>query len=559
MSVLRTIKHMSIFQGLKPIVGPSSSHTTAPFVASFLVYRLFEKGFLENDIIHHVEIHGRERGDLPYRGHRTFGAIVAGYRGIYLDDEDSLSRTILESAFGDPDKLRPRVYYHQLSHQETLEGAVFRLCFISKYGDTVLEAYSLGGGTVEPRFLEGVAKRYLRDVSALEALSSIVFDREFETRKGIPLWLYLSFGSLLGKLCSAASEYFNKDPDELLSLIDERQRLYASFSTIVRNSKSEKAKLHEYVLRLEEKLLGSDIVDKLLEKYIEIVLRTKTRCYDVLKMACERVRDIFYVSSMFVENIEDIMMELKNLATGLRSVRNTMFYAFITMLRVLSSRIILSAPTAGSAGIVPAVLCTLYDMLGQGRDAVEALKSALVIAGLVNVVAANRASTSGSLHGCQAEIGVALSMAAAAYAYILSDYDSDTAERAAVFALRTVLGLPCDPVLGFVEIPCVERNIILSEIAILSAKLALSGASPLMTLDNIIDTMKITGQLLPQTIKEQAYGPLSCVFLSEKTEKLINTLQTLEKEQTQNITDTIHKFKDILKVISTFLRQAEWN
>ncbi|NPA23869.1 MAG: hypothetical protein GXO23_06210 [Crenarchaeota archaeon] len=558
MSLSRMVKHVSIFQALKPIVGPSSSHTTAPFITSFLVHRLIETGLLSDSAVHHVEIVGREKGDLPYRGHRTFGAIVAGFRGVYFDDEVSLSREILESSRKDPDKLEPRVIYVQTPEPRDLEGAAFKLCFVSRYGDTILESFSLGGGTVELSFWDEVLEKYLRGVTALDAVSSVIFDPELESRRGIPLWLYVSFGALLSELCDSASRYFGKNPDELSALVDERQRLYTSFNRIVKNAESECATLHEYILRLEERLLKQDLVRELLRRYVDIVIRSESRCYDVLKSVNERVREVFYVLTISVDDIDSVRRELMNVASNLRGIRNVMFYAFITMLRVLSSRIILSTPTAGSAGILPAVLCTLYDMLGRNRTALEEVERGLVVAGIVNAVAANRASTSGSLHGCQAEIGVALGMAAAAYAYVLSDYNAKIAEKAAVLAMRSLLGLPCDPVLGSVEIPCIERNIVLSEAAITAAKLALSGMNPRMSLDNVIDAIRVTGQLLPQAIKEQAYGPLSCIFLSERSEELMESMRRIEDKAPRDINDLVHRVNELLKVISSFVRQAEW-
>ncbi len=554
MSLSRTVKHVSIFQALKPIIGPSSSHTTAPLIASFIIYRFIEEGLLQNDSIHHVEINGREKGDLIYRGHRTYGAIIAGYYGLYFDNEDEICREVIKHSLIDPENLRPMIVYSQVPQLNIFENAAFRLCFISKYGDNLLEAYSLGGGTIEPRIWYDVLKRYVKD-RELKKVPDILFDKEFDSKRNIPLWLYLSLRSMLSDLCDAASRYFEKSLDDLSTLVDERQRLYSSFTNIVKKSENSNYKIHEYVISIEEKLIGRDLVERLLETYIDIVLRSRNRSFEVLSFIHDHANEIFRVFTMASRNVEEVKMEIINVASSLRGLRNTMFYAFITMLRVVSSRIIISAPTAGSAGILPAILCTLYDMLGQTRSSIEELKKALIIAGLVNAVAANRASTSGSLHGCQAEIGVALSMAAAAYAYVLSNYNIEIAERAAVYALRTVLGLPCDPVLGFVEIPCIERNVILTEAAIAAAKLALSGSRPHMSLDSTIDAMRITGQLLPQTIKEQAYGPLSCIFLSETTEKLENIVQKVE-EKPQTVRELSQKLKEILKIMSSFLRQT---
>lgn len=171
-----------------------------------------------------------------------------------------------------------------------------------------------------------------------------------------------------------------------------------------------------------------------------------------------------------------------------------------------SGNIVVTAPTCGSSGVIPAVL--KYLKLFKNKTD-EQIINALKIAGLIGNLARFNASISGAEVGCQGEIGVACSMAAAAYAYLF-DGTNEQIEYAAEIALEHHLGLTCDPVHGLVQIPCIERNAIAAIKALDSAKFALlTDGQHYISFDHVIDSMKRTGLDLSYKYKETSMGGLA--------------------------------------------------
>ncbi|MBE3576530.1 MAG: L-serine ammonia-lyase, iron-sulfur-dependent, subunit alpha [Limnochordales bacterium] len=166
---------------------------------------------------------------------------------------------------------------------------------------------------------------------------------------------------------------------------------------------------------------------------------------------------------------------------------------------------VVATPTAGSAGIVPAVLLTVAETL-EADD--EAVIRALFTAGIIGLVIANRASISGAAGGCQAEVGAAAGMAAGA-AVELAGGSPEAAGAAVALTLQNALGLPCDPVAGLVEIPCVYRNAAFAAVALTMADLALAGIRSPIPVDEVIDVMGQLGRHLPAELRETGRGGLA--------------------------------------------------
>ena len=164
-----------------------------------------------------------------------------------------------------------------------------------------------------------------------------------------------------------------------------------------------------------------------------------------------------------------------------------------------------ACPTAGSCGIVPAVLLTLLEVRGHDEDAVVA--SLFNVAGIGMVIARN-ASVSGAQGGCQAECGSASAMAASAAVELLGGTPRMCAEACAI-AIKTVLGLVCDPVAGLVEVPCVKRNVSGAVNAMAAANLALAGIRSAIPADEVIEAMRQVGDSMSSRLKETAEGGLA--------------------------------------------------
>ncbi len=178
---------------------------------------------------------------------------------------------------------------------------------------------------------------------------------------------------------------------------------------------------------------------------------------------------------------------------------------------------IVAAPTAGSCGVLPAVLIPLAERDGIGDEAV--VQSLYVAAGFGQVIA-SRASISGAEGGCQAEIGAASAMAAAALVGIKKGTPEMSADACAM-ALMNLLGLVCDPVAGLVEIPCVKRNVVGAVNAVSCADMALAGVTARIPPDEVIDAMRSVGDAMPCALRETGRGGLAATpFGTAAAEKL---------------------------------------
>ena len=166
---------------------------------------------------------------------------------------------------------------------------------------------------------------------------------------------------------------------------------------------------------------------------------------------------------------------------------------------------IVAAPTAGASGVLPGVLFALKENLELTDDE---LAKALVVAGNIGMVIANRASLSGAMGGCQAECGSAAAMAAGATVDILGGTPRQVGHAVAI-VFKNMLGLVCDPVAGLVEVPCIKRNGGAAIQALLAAELALAGIESFIPADETIDAMKSVGDKLPCALKETAGGGIA--------------------------------------------------
>lgn len=166
---------------------------------------------------------------------------------------------------------------------------------------------------------------------------------------------------------------------------------------------------------------------------------------------------------------------------------------------------IVAAPTAGSCGIMPGCLVSLYEDKGIER---ETIIHAMFTAAGFGIVIAKRASIAGAQGGCQAECGSAAAMAATALVEVYGGTPAQAADACAI-ALKNQLGLVCDPVAGLVEIPCIKRNVAGIMVAFSAADMALAGIVSKIPVDEVVDAMKEVGDSLPCSLKETAKGGLA--------------------------------------------------
>ena len=178
-------------------------------------------------------------------------------------------------------------------------------------------------------------------------------------------------------------------------------------------------------------------------------------------------------------------------------------------------RRIVAAPTAGSCGVLPAVLLSYEEDFDVAEN--DMVKAMYVAAGIGKVIAEN-AFIAGAAGGCQAEIGSASAMAAGALAF-LQGGDSSAIINAATLSLKNFLGLVCDPVAGLVEVPCIKRNSYGAVNAVTSAQLSLAGIKSAIAPDDVVDSMRRIGNQLPASLKETSCGGLA---ITESAQNYLN-------------------------------------
>jgi L-serine dehydratase len=174
--------------------------------------------------------------------------------------------------------------------------------------------------------------------------------------------------------------------------------------------------------------------------------------------------------------------------------------------------LIVAAPTAGAAGVLPAIMLSAGEFTDMDEDR---LVDAMLVAGGVGGVVAQRASLAGAEGGCQAETGTAAAMGAAAVTWASGGTDEQVATSVAL-CLQGMLGLICDPIGGLVEIPCIYRNASAAMQAMASAEMALAGLDFPVPADEVIDVMGEVGRKMPSAYRETARGGLATTPAARK-------------------------------------------
>ena len=200
-------------------------------------------------------------------------------------------------------------------------------------------------------------------------------------------------------------------------------------------------------------------------------------------------------------------------------INEAVSYALATAEVNASMGRIVACPTAGSCGIVPAVLESVQQSLDLTDEEVT---MGLFTSAAIGSVVAFKASVSGAVGGCQAECGTASAMAAAA-AVELAGGSPEAAINAAAMVIKNVLGLVCDPVAGLVEVPCVKRNAMGASLALVCADMALAGITSRIPMDDVIMAMDMVAHALPVSLKETALGGLAATPSGQEIEKRVHS------------------------------------
>ena len=276
---------------------------------------------------------------------------------------------------------------------------------------------------------------------------------------------------------------------------------FTTYTDIKNNCKEKNISLLEYVYTQEDKDLSEYLktVWQTMKKTLEEGLEQEGLIPGRLKIPKK-------AKTLYSKELEKETAELKR-------TRLLIAYAYATSEQNASGGMIVTAPTCVPSGVLPSVLYYLYKQ--ENVNEAKILEG-LAIAGLIGNLVKTNASISGAECGCQAEIGTACSMAAAAYAYI-KGYSIDVIECAAEIAMEHHLGLTCDPIYGYVQIPCIERNAVAAIRAIDSANMAsLLYKDSKISFDLVVETMYETGKDLGSHYRETSKGGLAKKYCRNK-------------------------------------------
>lgn len=258
---------------------------------------------------------------------------------------------------------------------------------------------------------------------------------------------------------------------------------------------------------------------RLLNKSEEEVFNKLLRVLEVMKSSSKaalekEVKSVTGMSGGNAKKMNDYFLSGKSIFSDVPALGMAM--ALSTSEVNASMGKIVAAPTAGSAGVLPAALMAMREKYGY-RD-IDLMKAILVSTEIGQVIADN-ATFAGAEGGCQAECGSAAAMAAAAVCF-LRGYDIDIQENAASIAILSVLGLVCDPIGGMVEFPCNIRNASGLMNALTSADMAMAGFDVFVSFDEVVETLRKVGDSLPAALRETGDGGIaiceSAIKMKEK-------------------------------------------
>lgn len=282
---------------------------------------------------------------------------------------------------------------------------------------------------------------------------------------------------------------------------DEEKEIYSekNFSEIVETCKKDEISLVEFIHRKEDESLWSYLRDvwHTMQDAVERGLRTD----GVLPGGLNVMRKAKILNQKRCYNeTSDITMN-----------RIMASYAFAVSEENASENVVVTAPTCGSCGVIPSVM---YYMQYERGFSEEEIIDALAVAGLIGNIIRTNASISGAECGCQAEIGSACSMAAAALATLFG-LSIEQTEYAAEVAMEHNLGLTCDPIRGLVQIPCIERNAVAAMRAVSAVNLSrFLTETRRISLDDVIETMYRTGKDMNEKYRETSHGGLAEIYKS---------------------------------------------
>lgn len=487
----------SILEMFSVGVGPSSSHTVGPMRAAHaFVTSLKQQGMLEH--VYHVTVTLYGSLSLTGLGHGTDRACVAGLEGNLPDNVDTEHmlhirelcvaqqtltlagvRTI---AFDYDNDVVFEKWKRMVEHPNGM-----RFVASDEEGNTIAEQvwYSIGGG-------------FIRQGNADDAMVSLHADAAEEQPQQAQDKADNQAGGAFNDTDNSQVPYLFTTCDELIACCKREQK---SISQIVWENElalhqGDAAFIRNYLLNVWNVMSqcvtnGCTSQESILPGGLEVPRRAP-HMYQRLAMNGDILRSTQHRIDSALETSDSAWVNLFALAVSEENAGG--------------GRIV-TAPTNGSAGIIPAVLHYYWHFVDRAND--EGVVRFLLTAGAIGYLFKRNASISGAEVGCQGEVGSACSMAAAGLCEVLGG-SPEQVENAAEIGIEHHLGLTCDPVGGLVQIPCIERNAMAANTAINAVRMAMLGdGTHMVSLDKAIKTMKETGYDMMSKYRETSKGGLA--------------------------------------------------
>lgn len=506
----------SAFEILGPImVGPSSSHTAGALRIALVARSLAPKG------LRNVEFSLYNSFSHTYRGHGSDRALVAGMLGLAPDDAR------VRDSFALARKADLKFSFVEAGDDAGRHPNTVRIVMRSDSGEEIsLVGESVGGGRIRIGAINGVRVEISGDyptlfvthldrpgvlaslTGALSASSSnIATMRTYRERRGGSAHTVFELDDgidpdLLSGLSAAPNVVSARVVDiPGSSHVSPETHLRLGFNDgaeLLALCRRGRTSIGGAMRRREEELEPHEDVDARMAHVLEVMRDETTGPIE---------RPERSLGGLIGGQARSLLDRGEELAGGLlgTTLTKAAAYAMATLERSATMGVIVAAPTAGSAGVVPGAVLAVSESLGSTD---EEVRRALWNACAIGAVVARNASVAGAEGGCQAEVGSAAAMAASAVAELMGA-TPEVCLSAASTAIANLLGLVCDPVRGLVEYPCQNRNAIGVANALVAAQLALSGVLDPLPFDEVVAAMKSVGDALPQSLRETALGGLA--------------------------------------------------
>lgn len=494
------IHKMSILNNImRPIYGPSSSHTFAPARIGYHTRKIMNPFVCKV----HAKIFFLRGAEEAFRGHKSDIAVIGGLLNF--------------SPFNEEFK---KIMSLKLNDNESSNKIEYKLNSI----DYIFEFFLIPYFPIE----KGVAFKILIDITdeekGISLLASSLGGGDIEINHAFPIKGkgIITSQQIASKVKQSGSYV---DPEQIQKL-SQSDYNFNSFQELIECGIKTKLSLSKIAIEREKILLN--------KKEGEILEFMKNRNWSLMKDSIE----LGYKGSHHGILSKDIAKNFKDLKKrqfkGREFIALTAYYAIAVMLVNSSMGRVVSCPTGGAAGIVPAVAYNYFKH--QDSNSEEDIIQSLFTAGLICLIIKSNVSVSGAQHGCAAECGTARAMAAALEVDLLSTQEMREKNmqiiNASKIALINSLGLPCDPIGGLVEIPCIKRNGSSAVGSHIDCLMALSNLDGFIKPDEVLSVMKKVGEDLKSCYKEGSNGLGGLATTDSAQEKMKKNMKKIKPKLT---------------------------